>query len=299
MKRVPSHGLQIAPILHDFIEREALAGHRGFARRRSGADLPGLIRDFRAAQSGSAGGSGRAPSGRSTRIIAARAGQPLDAAPVTRPSCGRSAISGRSPTRFRSRRARSTTRSRTSPARSWWCPRPMRAMPSTPPMPAGAASTTRSTAPTPSRKTAARARSGGYNKLRGAAGGRAGTSEFLDQAAPLAAGSHADVVVLRGEEWLAQRQAAQRQRRRPSRNPTQFAGYRGDVRKPVGDPPAAQPAPHRDQDRSAEPDRRGRPGRRRRPRSSNRRSPPSWTWKTASRPWTRRTRSWSTAPGSA
>ena len=45
MKRVTSHGLEIAQVLHDFIEQEALAGTEVTSEAFWGG-LAGLIRDF-------------------------------------------------------------------------------------------------------------------------------------------------------------------------------------------------------------------------------------------------------------
>lgn len=45
MKHVPTNGLQVAPVLHEFIEREALAG-TGLSNAVFWSGLAGLIRDF-------------------------------------------------------------------------------------------------------------------------------------------------------------------------------------------------------------------------------------------------------------
>ena len=45
MTRVQTNGLQVAPVLHDFIEREALAG-TGVTSAAFWSGLAGLVRDF-------------------------------------------------------------------------------------------------------------------------------------------------------------------------------------------------------------------------------------------------------------
>ena len=155
MTRVQTNGLQVAPVLHDFIEREAIAG-TGYRALPSGAVWPGSCGTSRRA-TGSCSPSATRSRPRSTSITAAGPGRPLDQAEYER-SCARSAISCPSRRIFRSTRRTWTTRSPASPVRSSSCRSPTPATRSTPPMPAGAASTTRSTAPMRSRGRTAPAR---------------------------------------------------------------------------------------------------------------------------------------------
>jgi hypothetical protein len=112
---------------------------------------------------------------------------PVPARPMTRritsASCAMSNISSPSPRTSRSRPGMWTRRSPMWPDRSSWCRSPM---------PAGAAFTTRSTAPTRSRRTTARPAAADTTRLAARRWWRA--REFLDQAAPLAEGSHKDAV---------------------------------------------------------------------------------------------------------
>ena len=117
---------------------------------------------------------------------------------------------------------------------------------------------------------------GGYNPVRGAAGGRLGAREFLDEAAPLAQRQprRCDRLSRRATAQLARRrwQAASRPAS-PTR--AQFVGYRGDAGRADRRPAAPQRPAHRDPHRPRPSDRQGRPGRRRRRGAGSRASPPS------------------------
>ena len=155
-----------------------------------------------------------------------------------------------------------TRRSPGSPARSSSCRSPTPATRSTPPMPAGAASTTRSTAPTRSRRTATSPRAPGFNPARGAAV-VARTRAFLDAVAPLSVGTWSDAV---GFSVAGGRLAVDLGAGR-SAGPTgaaAFGGYHGRRRGTLRAAAAPQRPARRDRHRPGEPDRSHRPRRHRR-----------------------------------
>ena len=153
MERVKVGGLNVAKTLHDFVRDEALPG-KGIAADAFWSGLAAIVRDL-------------APRNRELLATRDRLQEKIDAYLVARkgsptmrrgikPSCARSATCGPNPPISRSRRRMSTTRSPASPGRSSSCRCRTPAMRSTPQTPAGAASTTRSTAPTPSPTRAVR-----------------------------------------------------------------------------------------------------------------------------------------------
>ncbi len=154
---------------------------------------------------------------------------------------------------------------------------------------------TRCTAPMPSAKTGGAEKGKGYNPVRGAKV-IAFARNFLDQAAPLAAGSHKDATGYRvegGKLVVSLKNGSTT----GLKDADKFVGYQGDAAAPSSvllknnglhidiqsstkPPPSARPM------LLAWPTWWWKPP-----------SPPSWTWKTPWPPWTPKTRSWATATG--
>ncbi|KAB0267551.1 malate synthase G [Microvirga brassicacearum] len=227
MKRVPSHGLQVAPILHDFVEREVLPG-TGISSETFWTGLAGLIRDF-------------VPRNHDLLAVrddlqrridsyhAARAGQPVDAAGYEaflreigyiRPEPDAFAVSTNTIDDEIARIAgpqlvvpTSNARYALNAANARW----------------GSLYDALYGTDAISEEGGA-ARTGGYNKLRGQRV-VARAREFLDQAVPLAAGKHADAVsyVVEGGSLKIGLQGGGET---VLANPGQFAGYRGEASHP-------------------------------------------------------------------
>ena len=113
---------------------------------------------------------------------------------------------------------------------------------------------------------------------------------FLDQAAPLASGAHATSPATASSNGQLAVKLEDGDATGRLKDPAQFAGYRAMPRRRPRS--CSQPRPaHRDPDRPQPPHRQGRSGRRRRHASSKPPSPPSWTWRIASPRSMPRTRS--------
>jgi malate synthase len=227
MKRVPSHGLEVAPVLHDFIEREVLPG-TGISSEAFWTGLAGLIRDF-------------APRNQDLLAVrddlqrridayhAARADQPVDGAGYEaflreigyiRPEPDAFAVSTHTIDDEIARIAgpqlvvpTSNARYALNAANARW----------------GSLYDALYGTDVISEEGGA-ARTGGYNKLRGQRV-VARAREFLDQAAPLAAGKHAEAVsyVVEGGSLKIGLQGGGET---ALANPVQFAGYRGEASHP-------------------------------------------------------------------
>lgn len=227
MKRVPSHGLEVAPVLHDFIEREVLPG-TGISSEAFWTGLASLIRDF-------------APRNHDLLAVrddlqrrinayhTARAGQPVDGAGYEaflreigyiRPEPDPFAVSTNTIDDEIARIAgpqlvvpTSNARYALNAANARWGSL-YDALYGTDAIP----------------EEGGAARTGGYNKLRGQRV-VARAREFLDQAAPLAAGKHADAVsyVVEGGSLKIGLQGGGET---ALANPAQFAGYRGEASRP-------------------------------------------------------------------
>ena len=206
MTRVQTNGLQVAPVLHDFIEREAIAG-TGLSSAAFWEGLAGLVRDF-------------AP--RDRELLAVRdkiqgqideyhrglAGKAFDQAKYEQFLRDIGYVLPEPEDFSVQHRSTWTTRSPASPVRSSWCRCRTPAMRSMPPMPAGAASTTRSTAPTPSpRRTAPAARAA--TTRRAAAKVVEHARAVLDEAAPLRGRQPRGRGLLRGRGRHARRHACE------------------------------------------------------------------------------------------
>ncbi len=148
MDRVNVAGLSIAEPLQRFLETEVFPG-AAVSSERFWSGYADLLRELgpRLGALLARGTISRPRSTITTRAAAASRSTP----PITSASCARSAISRPMHRRAASLRQASTTRSPAWPGRSSSFPCRTPATPSMPPMPGGAASMTRSMAPTPSR----------------------------------------------------------------------------------------------------------------------------------------------------
>ena len=186
---------------------------------------------------------------------------------------------------------------RCRPARSWWCRSSTRAMRSTPPTRAGARCTTRSTAPTRFPRPAAPTRATGYNPVRGAKV-IAFARNVLDQAAPLANGSHTDATGYRskGGQLVVALQGRQHHRPRGPGAVRRLPGRGGGA--VVGAAEEQRPA-HRHPDRPQHHDRQDRRGRHQRRGARSRAVHHPRPRRLGRRGRCATTRCWRTATGSA
>ena len=292
-QRVQVGGLGVAASLHRFVEEEALPGS-GVESEAFWDGVGAIVHDL-------------AP--RNRELLARRDElqsphrrlAPRAPRHARRRGLHRVPARDRLPARRARRRSRSppptsTTRWPGSPARSSSSRCSTPASPPTPSTPGGARSTTRSTAPTWSRRTATSRPATSYNKVRGdevIARGRA----LLDEHFPLDGGSHADATSYAVDADGPRRH---RQGRRRSGSPTPPSW------SATGAPPEAPEAVllvHHGLHVEIQVDRDDSIGshRRRRgqgPAASSPRSPRSWTSRTRSPPSTPRTRCSATATGS-
>ncbi len=227
MTRVQTNGLQVAPVLHDFIEREALNG-TGVSAEAFWKGLAGLVRDF-------------APRDRELLAIRdrlqaqideyhrARAGRPIDQAEYERflrdigyllPEPEDFSVTTQNVDEEIARIAGpqlvvpvSNARYALNAANARWGSL-YDALYGTDAIPEGEGAT----------------RSGGYNKVRGAKV-VARARELLDQAAPLAQGSHGDATAyeVRGGALIVKLQDGGET---GLKDAAQLAGYQGDAANP-------------------------------------------------------------------
>ena len=137
-------------------------------------------------------------------------------------------------------------------------------------MPAGAASTTRSTAPTRSPRTDGAARGRGYNPARGEQGDRLGPRRCSTRRRRSPAAAIATATRLRDRGRRAGGHAAGRPQAGLA-EPGQFVGYRGDAGRAGRRAAAPQRPACRDRDRPRPPDRQ----------ATIRPASPTWCWRAA------------------
>ena len=163
--RVTVGNLRVAQVLYDFVNNEALAGHRDRPRQLLGGRGQGRHRPD--PEEPGPAGPPRRPAGPDRQVAPParhRAVRPRGVQAVPHRDRLPAARARRLHHHHRRRRRRDH---HAPPARSWWCRSSTRGSRSTPPTPAGARCTTRCTAPTSSPRTTAPRRARGYNRVRG------------------------------------------------------------------------------------------------------------------------------------